>query len=279
MHRYVYRPARAAASRGRAAGRLPVRRLRAPRRGLPSGGGKRLAMKAMSCARHLELRSARDLDLAAGPDHRQRIVIAVEGDAVADLVGRNHVELLALELAARVLLDIVGLGGEADDEGPLRHVGDRLDDVRRGLEFQLDRGALFLDLLLRDGHGLKIGHGRRGDEHVGIGHLPMNGRIHVARAFHVDAGHARRASASCTGPLTMVTCAPASRGGGRHRKAHFSRTAVGQIAHRIEALAGRTGGDQYISPASKPALAGGASSASASCTGSHMRPAPTSPQA
>ena len=31
-----------------------------------------------------------------------------------------------------------------------------------------------------------------------------------------------------------------------HREAHLSRAAVGQIAHRIERLAGRAGGDQHI---------------------------------
>ncbi len=90
------------------------------------------------------LRSAPDLDLAAGPYNRERIVIAVEGDAVADLVGRNHVELLALELAARILLDVIGLRRKSDDEGALGHVGDRLDDVRRGLEFELTEVPCFL---------------------------------------------------------------------------------------------------------------------------------------
>ena len=70
-------------------------------------------------ARDVDFRSARDLDLAAGPDDGERIVIAVEGDPLADLVGGNHVELLALEFAARILFHVVGLRRKPDHEGAL----------------------------------------------------------------------------------------------------------------------------------------------------------------
>jgi hypothetical protein len=67
----------------------------------------------------------------------------------------------------------------------------------------------------------------------------MHRGIHVARAFHIDARDARPGVCSCTGPVTMVTCAPASLGRRGNGKAHFSRAAIGEITHRIEALAGR----------------------------------------
>src|ERR1700722_3690661 len=44
----------------------------------------------------IDFRSAGDLGLAAGPDDRQRVVVAIERHAVVDLVGGNHVELLTL---------------------------------------------------------------------------------------------------------------------------------------------------------------------------------------
>src|SRR5579862_5721893 len=67
-------------------------------------------------ARDFDFRSTRNVDLATRPNDRKRIVFAVEGNAVADQIGRDHVELLALELAAGVVLDIVGLRGKPDDE-------------------------------------------------------------------------------------------------------------------------------------------------------------------
>src|ERR1700733_7244303 len=65
---------------------------------------------------------ARDLDLAAGPNDGKRIVVAIERNPLADLVGGNHVELLALQFDPRVLFDVVGLRREADDVGPLGHI-------------------------------------------------------------------------------------------------------------------------------------------------------------
>jgi len=138
-------------------------------------------------ARNIDFRSARDLDLAAGPDHGERIVLAIKGDAVAHSIRGDHVELLAFELAAGIVFDIVGLGRETHDERPLGHVRNRFDDVGRRFEIEFDRDALLLDLVFGDGHGLKIGDCGRRNEHVGIRHLAVHRRVHVARAFHIDA--------------------------------------------------------------------------------------------
>src|SRR5579863_2479633 len=80
------------------------------------GGRQPARDQADELARDVDLRSTRHFDLAAGPNDGERIVLAIERNAVAHLVGGDHIELLALELAARVVLDIVGLGGEADHE-------------------------------------------------------------------------------------------------------------------------------------------------------------------
>src|SRR5258708_9754649 len=57
-------------------------------------------------ARHVDFRSARHLHFAARPDHDERVVLAIERDSIADFVRGDHVELLALELDARILLDV-----------------------------------------------------------------------------------------------------------------------------------------------------------------------------
>src|SRR5882724_25105 len=115
--------------------------------------GRRQALsdQGNELARNFNFGSARDLDLAAGPNDGERVVVAIERNPLADLVGGNHVELLALELDARVLLDVVGLGREPDHVRTLRHIRDRLDDVGRGLAVESDRHALLFDLLLGDG--------------------------------------------------------------------------------------------------------------------------------
>ena len=70
---------------------------------------------------------------------------------------------------------------------------------------------VLLDLLLGDDDRLKIGNRRRGDEDVRLGHVPVNGRVHVAGALDVDARDARGRRQTAPGPITSVTCAPASR--------------------------------------------------------------------
>src|ERR1700688_2952273 len=44
---------------------------------------------------HVDLGASRDIDFSTRPNHGNRIVVAVEGDSVPDLVGGDHVELLA----------------------------------------------------------------------------------------------------------------------------------------------------------------------------------------
>src|SRR5450631_3317741 len=73
------------------------------------GGRQALGDQGNEFARDVELRRTRDLEFSAGPQDRQGVVLAIECDPIADLVGGDQVELLALELTARVFLDVVGL--------------------------------------------------------------------------------------------------------------------------------------------------------------------------
>ena len=49
----------------------------------------------------------------------------VEGEAFANLVRRDHVELLALQFDPGVVFDVIGLGGEANDQGGATGAGRR----------------------------------------------------------------------------------------------------------------------------------------------------------
>src|SRR5258708_26186109 len=67
----------------------------------PRATGRRpaaLSDQGNELARNFDFGSARDLDLAAGPNDGQRVIVAIERNPVAGLVGRNHVQPLALEL-------------------------------------------------------------------------------------------------------------------------------------------------------------------------------------
>src|SRR4030095_5802732 len=62
---------------------------------------------------------ARECDLglaAAGPVDRQCVLVLVERQPLADLVGCDHVEVLAGQFGERVALDVLGFGRETDQE-------------------------------------------------------------------------------------------------------------------------------------------------------------------
>src|ERR1700722_7379718 len=59
-------------------------------------------------ARDIDFRPAGDFHFAGGPNDGECVVVAIEGDPFANLVGGDHIELLALGLAARILFDVVG---------------------------------------------------------------------------------------------------------------------------------------------------------------------------
>src|SRR5688500_6096575 len=58
----------------------------------------------------------RQLLLAALPVHGERVVVFVEGQAVADFVGGDHVEVLVGELGKRVALHVLGLSSKSHQE-------------------------------------------------------------------------------------------------------------------------------------------------------------------
>src|SRR5690606_29590457 len=62
--------------------------------------------------------------------HGARVLLAVEADAgVEPIVGDDQAEVLIAQLARGVLQQVLGCGGEADAEGPVRAPRERGEDV------------------------------------------------------------------------------------------------------------------------------------------------------
>src|SRR5215218_6175688 len=68
--------------------------------------------------------------LAVAPENRDLVGFAVEGDVLArDVVGNEEVRPFALQLGARVALQVVRLGGEPDHDRARGHVPQTGQDV------------------------------------------------------------------------------------------------------------------------------------------------------
>jgi len=184
--------------------------LRGPRLGVPSGGGRREAIKAMSW-RATSIFGPRATSILP-PGQMTVSALSSQSNAIPSPTWLAAImsSFLRFNLIRAFSSTSLVSAAKPTTYGPLGHIRDRLDDVGRGLEIEFDGDSLLLDLLLRNGHRLKIGHCRRRDEYVGIRHLAVNRSVHIASAFHIDARDAAGVG-NCTGPVTMVTCAPASR--------------------------------------------------------------------
>ena len=139
------------------------------------------------------LRHPRERLLAAPAVEQQHLVLlGVEADApLAHVVDDEQVDPLALELLAGVGHDVVGLGGEADDErtgAACRDLGQDVG-VRREVEREV---ALALEL---DGRRLAravVGDGRRLDHERGVGEVLEHRLAHLLGRLDGDEDGARR---------------------------------------------------------------------------------------
>src|SRR4029453_13091473 len=112
---------------------------------------------------------ARECELAlaaAGPVDRQCVLVLVERQPLADLVGCDHVEVLAGQFGERVALDVLGFGRETDQERWRLGARDRREHVGSACQRQTHRVARLLDLLVGDLVRAVIGNRGRGDEDV-----------------------------------------------------------------------------------------------------------------
>ncbi len=175
------------------------------------------------------------------------VVLAVECQVVAHLVGGDHVEALAFELGERVALDILRLGRKTHDERSRRARSHRRQDVGRPRQRQRQRIAGFLDLFRRALHRAVVRDGGGRDEDVGVGHVLVDGVHHLLGRFHVDASHAWRCRYVDRSADEHHFRTGLARGLG-HGEAHFAGAAVGDETHRIDAFPRRSSRDHDLEP-------------------------------
>ena len=208
------------------------------------------------------------------------------------------IDALARALVARLAHDVVGLGGKPDSTGvadPLRgaHRAQVGQDVARALERQRQRRVLLGDLAGGAAGRRVVGHRRRHDHQVHRRPRPASppraSRRRCARApASPPAGGVDRRRAGHQRHLG------AARGGlGRQREPHAAARPVADVAHRVDVLVGRPGGDQHLAAAQRrigcradAGLRRGAerpastrTAASTMSSGSARRPLPIQPQA
>ena len=106
--------------------------------------------------------------------------------------GRDHVEAFRGELAAGVLLHVLGFRREADRERTLRVRRDRRQDVARGDEVEGQGLALFLHLAGRGRLDRVVRHRGGADEDVAVRDA---GRTKVLGHRHGSVGHVARGNA------------------------------------------------------------------------------------
>ena len=188
----------------------------------------------------------RQLGLAVGVHQHQGVVVAAEGGwaQVAD----DQWHGLAHQLLARMLHQIVALGGETHAPRPLtgrqpRH-GCQDVGVLGQLEYRRGLLATLLDLVVVEAGRPPVGHGRGGDEDVVLHRCRQHGVGHLLRAQHVDALHvARRRQVHGAGHQGDGRAGLLGRA--REGETHLAAGQVGQATHRVDGLEGGPGRDQH----------------------------------
>ena len=236
-------------------------------------------MSATSSAAICAFARALELTPATTPVNRQRVVVLIEGEALAHLVGRDHVEVLALEFGERIALDVLGFRCEPDDERSRGAGGHRGEDVRRSAEREHERVARLLDLLRRHLQRPVVGDRRGRDEDVGAAEILVDRGKHLLGRLDVDPADARRRTDVDRAADQYHLGAGVARRF-RDRKSHLSGAAVGDESHRVDAFArGPRGDDDLAAGAVRRSSRRRSITAAASTSGSSMRPGPVSPQA
>ena len=172
-------------------------------------------------------------------DEPHLVVVGAEGEAVAHLVGHDHVGVLLLELGVGVHEHVVGLGGEAHHVlvGALAR-GQSSQDVGVLRERHIGKRCIVAALLqLAVGRVCRTQIGYSGGEDGGIGgreHGCGSGQ-HIAGRLH---GHHFHAGGRGKGHRPRHEHHPRAggRGGLGDGVTHLARGIVGDVAHRIDGL-------------------------------------------
>ena len=147
--------------------------------------------------------------LAGAQREHHFVLVGFEAEiAAAHQVAHHHVAVLGFQLAARFLLQILGFGGEADQQAVALLAAQFGQDVGRGVEFQRDARGGLLHLLIGDLAQVEIGHGGGLDHDAGgAAGAPSPGRAFRPRCAPGSTS-TPRGGARWTGPEIRITRAP-----------------------------------------------------------------------
>ncbi len=176
-------------------------------------------------------------------DDRDRIAFGVKTNAFAgNIVDHDGVEMFCSQFLASVLQNVFRLGGKANDNLTGLSQSNFLQDVGRGFEFERHRAFAF-ELLRRGRFGPVVGDRGRFNDDRGLGQQMEHGVAHLFRRLDSpDFGSARRSKRR--GAADQQHASATAQCGFGQSIAHTPAGAVGEIAYRIDLLAGRPSGDQ-----------------------------------
>src|SRR6266545_3012015 len=206
--------------------------------------------------RELSLRPFSQGFVVAGPRQDRRVVglRAEPGPFPAHLVGHEQVQTLGHELGPAGPFDILGLGGEANQDPPALHLAELRQDVRGGDQVEPRRPLLLLQLAERSPLRTEVGDGGRHDDGVGILGGLQDGHPHLLRRGHPNhAGALGRLDGPRPDQERHVR-PPGERLPGKG-EAHPSGGAIPHETHRIDWLPRRPG--RHHHPASREVPATG----------------------
>ena len=200
-------------------------------------------VKEAFCQRAFALPWQRDFLL--GADEGRAVVVCAE-DIAAHVVGDDEIEVFARAFGAGVGEQVFGFGGEAHGVGAClgRQCGDGRDYVRVLHEGEGERGvALFFLFLCGGVFDAVVGNGGSGE--VDVAGVGEGGGKQVCGAFDIDAGHAWRGW-QCGRAADEGDSSATARSGSSQCVAHFAAAVVGEVAHRVNGFARRSGGDGEV---------------------------------
>src|SRR5262249_40180265 len=153
-----------------------------------------------------------------------------------------HVAVFRFELAPGFLHQILGFGGESDQEAVAFFATEFGEDVGGGVEFERDAGGGLFDLLRGRVGEVGIGHGGGVDGAGGGLEMFEDAVAHFLRGFDVDDFDAR-GGREIDGAGDEDN-AGAPRGGGLGKRvAHLAAGAVGEITNGVDGFLRGAGGD------------------------------------
>src|ERR1700680_1861970 len=193
--------------------------------------------------RDLPLRGLGHFDNLMVSEDRDSIAFGVKTNAFAgNIVHDDGVEMLCSQFLTSVLKNVFRLGSKANYNLTRLSKSNFLQNVGRGFEFERHRAFAF-ELLRRGRFGPVVGDRGSFNDYRGLRQQVEHGVAHLFRrldspAFRSARRCKRRGAADQQHASATAQC------GFGESVAHAPAGAVGEIAYRINLLAGRPSGDQ-----------------------------------